>query len=218
MQTFVRPISQALQLVALTLFMAGCAAPSGTQPRPGSGIAEYRQIAREAERAVAGTVASLEALARPHPESSSPPPGLDRFDRSLHRLEVTSVKTRARAEAIMARGQAYFDEWKEQLAGTTNQATARVEAERYARLHEQFNRIRAQSGEVRAEFRPFMAKLREFRAGLDKADSSLATEGSQKNLQTLTSDGRRVLQALASVLRALDEAEAELRASLASQR
>jgi hypothetical protein len=46
------------------------------------------------------------------------------FDKALHQLELTSVRTRARAEAIIARGETYFDEWKEQLSGITNRAVA----------------------------------------------------------------------------------------------
>jgi hypothetical protein len=91
-----------LGILALGLLQAGCAGPSGTgsQPKPGTGIAEYRQIAREAHRSVAATVESLEALARPHSGNSKPHPELARFDRTLHDLELTSVKTRARAEPI----------------------------------------------------------------------------------------------------------------------
>jgi hypothetical protein len=82
-------------------------------------------------------------------------PALARFDHAFNRLEVTSVKARARAQAIIARGQAYFDEWKEHLAGVTNQPAARAETERYARLFEHFDHVRQRSSEVRAAFRPF---------------------------------------------------------------
>ena len=146
----------------------GCASPSGgsSAPKPGSGIAEYRQVAREAHRSVAAVVDSLEALLN-YSTTASKRPDLTRFDRAFNQLEVTSVKARARAEAIIARGQAYFDEWKEHLAGLTNQPAVRAEAERYARLFEHFDHVRQRSSEVRETFRPFMEKLRDFRAGLD---------------------------------------------------
>src|SRR5688500_13110177 len=96
-----------LQLLALGLLLAGCATPAGD--KPGSGIAEYRKITREAHRSVAATVDALEDL-------NLRTPALANFDRAFHELELTSVKVRARAEAIIARGQAYFDEWKGHLA------------------------------------------------------------------------------------------------------
>jgi hypothetical protein len=210
--------------LVLAWLASGCASPSGdpSAPKPGSGIAEYRVVTRDAHRAVADTVKSLEALAQPHAQTSSPHPALRGFDRKFHQLELTSVKTRARAEAIIARGQAYFDEWKTHLASLTNQTTAQAESQQYARLFEHFQRVRERSGEVREEFRPFMAGLREFRARLDRPSEST---GGGSDLSTLNpqlstdliAGGRRVLQKLETVSAALDDAEAELQVTLAAQ-
>jgi hypothetical protein len=198
----------------------GCASSSGdaSAPKPGSGIAEYRAVARDAHRAVDATVKSLEALARPHTQTASPHPALPGFDRALHQLELASVKARARAEAIIARGQAYFDEWKGNLAGITNQAAARTEAKHYDQLHERFEQVRQRSAEVREEFRPFMTKLREFRARLDKSAGAVVGEPSRQDLDGVTASGRRVLQTIESVSTALNEAEVALRATLAAKR
>jgi len=214
MKTF-HSLTAVVSLLAFGWLAGGCAAPSGesSAPKPGSGIVEYRAVAREAHRSVVAVVDSLAALPR-----SSAAPSLAKFDDTFHRLEVTSVKTRARAEAIIARGQSYFDEWKGNLAGITNQAAAHAETERYTRLHDHFVRVRQRSGEVREEFRPFMAKLREFRARLDRPPSPAAGESFGKELDGLTAAGRRVLQTLDSVSKALDEAEAELNATLATSR
>ena len=208
-----------LFLPVLVWFAVGCASSSSrsSAPKPGSGIAEYRQVVRDAHRGVASVVDSLEGLLR----SFTPPAtvaGLDRFDRALHQLELTSVRTRSRAEAIIARGQAYFDEWKENLSGITNSATAHDETARYGRLVGYFEGVRNRSGEVREEFRLFMARLREFRARLDKPAGAPATASVQQDLGELTASGQRVLQALESVSTALDEAEVELRATLAAKR
>jgi len=218
-------VTVVLASLAFAWLASGCASPSGdsSAPKPGSGIAEYRVVTRDAHRAVADTVKSLEALAQPHAQTSSPHPALRGFDRVFHQLELTSVKTRARAEAIIGRGQTYFDEWREHLTGMTNQVTAQAESQQYTRLFEHFQRVRQRSGEVREEFRPFMAKLREFRARLDQSPESA---GGGSNLSTLNSqtstnlaaDGRRVLEKLEAVSSALDDAEAELRATLVAQR
>lgn len=203
-------------LLALGVFIGGCAAPSSTSsaPKPGHGIAEYRQVVRGAHASVAATVKSLEGLAVSPTQTSVPPAALGRFDKSFNQLEVTSVKARARAEAIIARGQAYFDEWKANLASITNQAVAQAETKRFDRLFEHFGRVRQRSGEVREEFRPFMARLREFRASLDRDTTAVSSPSSQKQLAGLTDSGRRVLQALDSVSAALDQAEAEVHATL----
>jgi hypothetical protein len=207
-------------LLAAGLFVGGCAAPSASSsaPKPGKGIAEYRQVAREAHQAVTATVKSIEGLTLPPTQTSVPPGALARFDKSFAQLELTSVKARARAEAIIARGQAYFEEWKGNLAALTNQAVAKVETERYAKLLDHFNSVRQRSTEVREEFRPFMAALRGFRASLDPNPATLSTPTAQKRLVELTAGGKRVLQALESISNALDAAEAELHTTLAAKR
>lgn len=212
-------LSEFALLIAFGWLVGGCASSSGgsSEPKPGSGITEYRKVAREAHRSVAAVVDSLAAL----PRSSAPPstrPALAGFDRALGQLELTSVKARARAEAIIARGQSYFDEWKGNIAGVTNQVAAQAETERYARLFDHFGRVRQRSGDVREEFRPFMAKLREFRARLDKLPESADAGLYGKELDDLIASGRRVLKTLESVSFALDEAEAELRATLSEKR
>ena len=137
-----------------------------------------------------------------------PKPSLSGFDRAFDQLEVTSITARARAEAIIARGQAYFDEWKEHLAGVTNQTAARIETEHYTRMLEHFERVRQRSGEVREQFRPFMAKLREFRARFDQPPNESSLRADRN---TLSTSGRGVLRALESVAAGLDEAETALR-------
>ena len=194
-----------LCVIALTLLAAGCASHSGDSsvPRPGKGIAEYREVVQLAHRAVAAAVDSLGPLKSVSAQDARE---LARFDRAMDNLELTSVKARARAEAIIARGQSYFDEWKEQLAGKTNQPSAQAN---YDRLYNHFTNVRQRSSEVREEFRPFMAKLRQFRAQFDRPSNSGSSPG---QIETLTASGQRVLKALESVSTALNDAEAELHA------
>src|SRR5262245_5861282 len=130
-----------LLLSTLAWLAGGCVSSSrsSSAPKPGKGIAEYREVVRDAHRSVAAVVDLLEALSRSITPSSAPTPqGLARFDRAFHELELTSIKARAKAEAIIARGQTYFDEWKGNLSGITNRATALAETERYERVSEHF--------------------------------------------------------------------------------
>ena len=215
--TALASVFKPVHLAALGLLIAGCAGPprAGSQPKPGSGIVEYREITRQAHRAVTDVVDSLEALA---PGSSGFDRQLARFDRAFKQLELTSVKARARAEAIIRRGQGYFDEWKEQLAAATNQPAAQAETERYDRLYEHFTHIRQRSSQVPEEFRPFMARLRQFRARLDHPSNSAQSESSGAEIAALTASGRRVLKSLELVSEGLDRAETELHAMRAPKR
>src|SRR5262245_56365364 len=86
--------------LAAAWFAGGCGTPSSggsTAPKPGSGIAEYRAVVRDAHKAVAATVQSLEGLAVPAAQTSVPPGALRRFDKAFSHLELTQIKARARA-------------------------------------------------------------------------------------------------------------------------
>lgn len=202
-------------LAVLVILACGCASSSSDSvaPKPGHGIAEYRAVVTEAQRSVKAVVDSLEEL-----QKTSPPPltrpDFTRFDKAFHNLEVTSVRTRARADAIIARGETYFEEWKENLSGMTNSAVAQAESERYLRMREHFDRVRQRSGDVRTEFRPFMTKLREARARFDRP--TVATDETGKAIETFIGGGKRVLETLEAVLTALNEAESALRATPAA--
>jgi hypothetical protein len=192
----------------------GCASPppETLAPRRGEGIEEFRAVVREAQTAVGNTVKSLDELAEPGKGALLQHPALPTFDRALHRLEVTSIRTRARAEAIIARGKFYFDEWSGRLSTSTNREIAEAELPRYASLLERFGRIRERSGVVREEFRPFMQGLREFRARVDRPSAN-AGEAPETKLAGLRDSGRRVLRALEEVDVSLKEAQAELAAA-----
>ena len=201
---------------ALSLLITGCASLSTAQPKPGTGIAEYRKLTRDAHQAVVAILQSLEALARP--STASPHPSLGAFEHALENLELTSFKTRSRAEAIIARGQAYFDEWKANLAGITNEASAQLETEHYERLLGHFEQIKEGSGAVRTEFRPFMTRLRESRSQVDRAATPAQREEWRSSIDALTTSGRRVLDSLEAVEKSLGDADTELRATLAARK
>lgn len=207
-------------LVAAIGLIGGCSTPpppSASAPKPGKGIAEYREVGRVAHQSVDATVKALENLALSPTQTSVPVAALPKFDKAMSHLEITSIKVRARAEAIIARGESYFEEWRENLAAITNQATAKVETERYNRLFEHFGKVREHSGTVREEFKPFMAKLREFRAAADQHASVISSVELQKQIGDLTNSGRRVLKALDAVGAALNAAETEMHQPAASQ-
>src|SRR5262245_43543218 len=71
---------KALHFATLVLIAGGCASSSrkSVQPKPGSGIAEYRALTREAHDAMTATMNSLDALARAENLASALPD----FDRT----------------------------------------------------------------------------------------------------------------------------------------
>jgi hypothetical protein len=190
------------------------AAPPAAHHPPGHGIAEYRETAHLARAAVEDTVHSLQALSHPHARGHQGHPALDDFDDALLHLELTSVKARARAEAILARGRDYFEEWQQHLNGLTNAAAARTGEKRYGRMHDHFVRVEEASAGVKAVFRPYLDQLRELRARFDRRPDLDPALTHPQDLQDALASGHRVLHALDQVDTALHHAGTELRSLL----
>ncbi len=104
--TKVTPFADAARWVGpLTLAaLTACATHrAGPTTKPGSGVAEYRQIVVFSLHSIDMTLASLERLTiEPNRKS------FDAFNERVHQREVDSVGVRARAQAMEARGDAYF--------------------------------------------------------------------------------------------------------------
>jgi hypothetical protein len=213
-------IGTVIVALALALVNPACQSPPATSAPPasphptGQGIREYRDTARLARTAVEDTIHSLKNLSHPHARGHGDHPALEDFDASLLRLEITSLKTRARAEAILARGRDYFEEWHQHLNGLTNAAAAHAGEKRYGRMHDHFVRIEEASAGVKTAFRPYLDQLRELRARFDRRPGLAPGATHPQELQEAIQSGRRVLQALDAVEAALHGAHGELRAVL----
>jgi hypothetical protein len=199
-----------LVLAPLLLLLAGCASKqtAPAQGKPGDGIAEYRQIAVDAERALGE---ALGALASVQAESNvCSPPVLAAFSTEVQQVQVESLQIRARSQAMQARGDAYFAHWHENLTTVADpQVRARIESRR-PQLEESFRRIKALSQEGREAFQPFLADLRPLRNRLEKDPASLGTDTVQELVRRAAENGRRVQNRIAGVARELDSMRAML--------
>jgi len=196
------------------LFIIGCASRTVTvsTPKPGSGAEEYRQLASESSAAVLRSLRSLELVsAQSH---QCPPKIVTGFAQEVERLQVDSLRVRARAQAIRARADAYFESW----AGKTNLmngAQAGQEPDYFPQIRESFGRIKLASDATRESFRPFLAGLRELQVELEADPGVIETEHTKELIRTTREQGRDVLKnlgVLSDELQALRPALAKLKA------
>ena len=116
------------------------------------------------------------------------------------RIEVDSIKVRARTHAMRARGDAYFEHWREYLATVKNQQVRNLAEEHQPELKQSFEQLHLAATQVREGFRPFLSDLQKLRAVLE-ADPTLARIDAQKDLILAAKDkGRQVQQGLERVL------------------
>jgi hypothetical protein len=195
----------ALLSCAAGLIAAGCANP-GAPPRAGSGLAEYRKIIVEVRRAAAANNNALGGIENASPDKAAK--SVERFDRALEKFEVVSIRARAKADAMEARGAAYFDEWQQKISASTDEAARQQEQARESELRQHFDRILARSRQAREAFRPYLGASRELRAALVKDRTSQGINTAKGKIAGIRDSASRLDRAFGELLSEVDSAAA----------
>lgn len=203
---------------AVVAVLLGCASTGTTpkEPTPRDDFREYRQIVVQAMGLVDTAMRALEEVSVQ--ANRDPRPAYEAFARTVHRLEVDSVRIRSRAQAMRARGAAYFEHWEKYLAGVDNEQVRQLAEQHRPELKQSFEQAQLAAQQVREGFRPFLSDLQKARAVLE-ADPSLARIESAKDLILAANDkGRQVQQGLDRLLAEMNSMTALLRPAGATPR
>jgi hypothetical protein len=196
---------------AVVAVLLGCAS-TGTTPKaptPRDDFREYRQIVVEAMGLVDTAMRALDEVSAQ--ANRDPRPAYEAFAKTVHRLEVDSIRIRARAQAMRARGAAYFEHWEKYLAGVDNEQGRQLAEQHRPELKQSFEQAQLAAQQIREVFRPFLSDLQKLRAVLE-ADPSLARIDSAKSLILAAKDkGRQVQQGLDRLLAEMNSMTALLR-------
>ena len=195
--------SRALSLIlggAVITALGGCATDrSASQgPLPGTHIAEYRQIVTDSQRAVKEALHSLDQVSAQ--TKSCPRPAVDQLAKEVCRLEVDSLKARAHAQAMVARGDAYFEQWHDDLANIKDAEVRALAEQRRPLLQQSFARVKQLSQQTREAFRPFQSHLRKVRNILETDPAATGSESTQDLIRATRSHGQQVERDLAALL------------------
>jgi hypothetical protein len=200
-----------LSPVAVAAVLLGCASTETSRKEPTlrQDFIEYRQIVVLAMNQVDSVLHALDKISVE--ANRDPRPAYQAFAKAVHRLEVDSIKVRARTQAMRARGDAYFEHWEAYLAGVKNEQVRELAEEHRPDLKRRFEQAQSASQQVREGFRPFLSDLQKLRAVLE-ADPTLARIDAQKGLILEAKDkGRRVQQGLDRVLAEMNSMTALLK-------
>jgi len=189
---------KAFRLVILISTLCGCATKEpSSAPQPGNGIQEYHQLTKQAVTLVHATLDSLELISAR--TNSCPPKIVEAFEKQLQRLQIESIQVRARVQAIQARGDAYFENWSENLARMKDAQIRELAARFHPKLKESFMQIKLASQNAREAFRDFSSGLRKLRVSLENDPSVIRTEATKELIRTTRDTGQQVLQQLSAV-------------------
>ena len=200
-----------LPQAAVVAALVGCATTETVSkaPTPRDDFNEYRNTVVECMSLMDATLHSLDEISVQ--ARRDPRPAYQAFAKAVHRLEVDSIKVRARTQAMRARGDAYFEHWQEFLATVDSEPVRKLAEEHQAELKQSFEQVRLASQQVREVFRPFLSDLQKLRAILE-ASPTLAHIDAQKDLILAAKDkGRQVQQGLDRILAEMNSMVALLR-------
>ena len=126
---------------AIVAALVGCATPETgpNAPTPRADFIEYRQIVVQSMALMDATLRSLDEISVQ--ANRDPRPAYDAFAKAVHRLEVDSITVRSRTQAMRARGDAYFEHWREYLATVKNQQVRNLAEEHQPELKQSFEQL-----------------------------------------------------------------------------
>lgn len=186
-------------LAALLSLLVGCAGEEtkGNGPKSGNGLVEYKQIVDRAQKAMEGALTSLEKVRAQ--SNRCPSKVFARFSKEVEHLRVESIQVRARAQAMEARGDAYFQRWHENLAQIKDPKVRQLAEQHRPELQESFARIKLITQRTRGQFRPFLDGLRTLRIGLENDPAAVCTDSTKALMQQTAESGQQVEKGLAEI-------------------
>jgi hypothetical protein len=205
-----------LPAAAVATVLIGCAstetARQATTPR--DDFRDYRQNVVQAMSLVDATMRAVDEISAQ--ANHDPRLAYQGFAKTVHRLEVDSIRIRARTQAMRARGGAYFEHWEKYLAGVDNEQVRQLAAQHRPELKQRFEEAQQAAQQVREGFRPYLSDVQKLRAVLE-ADPSLAHIDAAKSLILAAQDkGRQVHQGLDRLLAEMNSMTAMLRPAAAT--
>jgi len=186
-------------LAGFAIALAGCATTdTATEaPKPRNGIVEYQQIATDAQKSIQAALQVIDRVGS-HAAPFSPK-ACQAFSGQVERLEAESVQVRARSQAMQARGNAYFENWQENLDRMEDPKVRELARERRADLEASFGKIKLGSQEARQSFQPFLAGLQQLRTALEKDPNAMAADSNKELVRAAAKNGRQVQACLTGI-------------------
>jgi hypothetical protein len=197
-------------LISLFVWAGGCASEKTTREAstPKNGIAEYRQTATVADQAIRRALDSVATVGAQ--SNRCPSEVLSNFSVEIQRLQVESIQVRERSQAMQARGDAYFEQWQDNMTKVKDpNVRAMAEAKR-PQLQESFQKIKSLSQEGREAFNPFLSDLRQLRNVLEKDPGSINAPATRDLMKQAVEYGQHVEKCIAGIAQELDAMSAML--------
>jgi hypothetical protein len=128
-----------------------------------------------------------------------PPKLIQTFADHVNRLQVDSLRIRARVQVIQARGDSYFASWSESLARIKSPQVRAAADHFHPELQQSFSKIKLASKEAGSEFTPFLHGLRMLRIDLEKDPGCMKEDAAKELVRATRAHGTEVIRQLNAV-------------------
>lgn len=171
----------AVSLTAGVVSFSGCKAPANYKQadKTGEGIATFRAEVTSVKQDVDATLKSLEQIAVT--ANTDPRAAFEKYSKNVDRLSASAEKARKRGKEIREKGQAYFDQWEQQLAQLKNDEVRHLAEKRRNKLRATFDSVRKTAEPLNAKFDAWMSDLKDLQVYLSN-DLTIAGVDSARTL------------------------------------
>jgi hypothetical protein len=191
----------ALWLLVVAATYAGCrTTPDDAGARSDAG--EYRRVTGHFIKAVDETLRLLDRATAP--TARNPRSAILKFADAVDTLEVDSMAARARAEAMRARGQAYFATWQEHLTVVKDERVRQLALKHRDELDVRFEKLRATAQQLRETFRTFLTDLKELRDSLESQPTAAHVAAESARIAQTKARGQQVQESLQTLMAELE--------------
>jgi len=211
-----KTLNRILILIALTTgagwLVTGCKTSGYQQAdKTGQGIASFREEILNGKKAIDETVTALDAVAAS--AATDPRQAFEKYSKSVANLESTAAKIRKRADGMRAQGQAYFDQWEQQLAQVKNPEIQQLAAQRKQKLKETFDNIKNVAEPLKAQFDPWMSDLKDLHTYLANDLTITGIDAAKPLFAKAQTSGREVQKSMDTLIAELNTISAALTAA-----
>ncbi|HTL57728.1 MAG TPA: DUF2959 family protein [Candidatus Limnocylindrales bacterium] len=214
-----KTLGKTVALIAVTAgaswLLAGCGTTKGYKQadKTGEGIASFREEILNGKKAIDQTMTSLDAIAAS--ATTDPRKAFEQYSKAVANLESTANKIKKRGEDMKQQGQAYFDQWEQQLATVKNPDIQKLAAERKAKLQQAFDSIKTLTEPIKEKYEPWMADLKDLQTYLQN-DLTVTGVDSAKGLFAKTRNtGAQVQKSMDALVAELNTIAATITAAKA---
>ena len=190
--------------VLASVCLIGCGTTAGYKQadKTGQGIADFRQEITKAKQAVDDTVSALGQVAVT--ANTNPREAFQTFSKSLANLESAAERARKRADDMRAKGQAYFNQWQQEMAQVKNPDIRKLAEERKAKLQASFDNIKKYTEPLKTQFDAWMSDLKDLKTYLGNDLTVTGVDAAKSLFAKAQSEGFEVQKSMDALIAELN--------------